>query len=126
MKMRLRTDGSFFDGDDQDDPRPKPQPGDTWRIYWYHLDEEGNQINDWLAGYAICCPKCLKVHHWTTASNCPRTPEGCAHEKAHTSCWTWTGSAEEGTLTASPSLFSVEALGGCGWHGWLQNGELHN
>lgn len=122
MKIHFRTDGSFFE---EGDTKPPPLPGDTWRIHWYnHVD--GVQVNDQIAGYAICCPLCLKVHHWTTANNCPRIAgEGCAHEKAHTSCWTWTGSAEDGTLTASPSLYSVEALGGCGWHGWLHDGELH-
>ena len=87
------------------------EPGDTWRIRWYAEDGEGP-----IAGYAICCPRCGQVHYWTTALNC----KPCPHQ-GKSSCWQWSGSAEAGTLTASPSLFAQRA---CGWHGWLRNGEL--
>jgi hypothetical protein len=114
IRIRFRTDGCF-------EPNPPAQPGDIWRLRWYKQGGEGP-----IAGYAICCPKCGEVHHWTQAANCARTVDTssgvkvCAHSGTG-SCWTWTGSAEEGTLTADPSL---HASGACGWHGWLKNGVL--
>lgn len=99
---------------------PPAEPGDCWRLTHF----EGGA----LAGYAIACPQCREVHYWGSANNCgsrrPRDGGGWACE--HTgrgSCWDWTGSAEEGTLTASPSLLAT-APALCGWHGWLRNGEL--
>lgn len=116
MKMRFRTDGSYFPKPRDrkpDDHRPLPVPGDVWRIVF----GDGE-----TAGYAICCPKCQEIHYWTSANNCDRSDGGsCVHEKQHASCWTWTGSAEANTLTANPSL---HASGACGWHGWLRDGVL--
>ena len=112
--MRFRTDGSFFDPDEPAG-KPAPKPGDTWLIRWYRPGGAEGPI----AGYAICCPGCRKVHDWTTATNC----KPCSHQGI-SSCWTWTGSAEANVLTASPSLHSVKDLGGCGWHGHLINGVL--
>lgn len=107
------------------------QPGDCWRTRWWAASGEGP-----IAGYAICCPKCLQVHSWSSARNCstkrplPGGGSVCAHSGIG-SCWQWSGSAEDGTLTASPSLHAIAEgpkVGieghGCGWHGWLQNGEL--
>lgn len=109
---------------EQWDATPAAEPGDTWRLHWYRpIDYTGPEL---LAGYAICCPGCRHVHCWTGALNCASKREResgvvtCDHNGV-ASCWTWTGSAEDGTLTASPSL---HAVGACGWHGWLQNGEL--
>jgi hypothetical protein len=117
-----------------DDPEllnhPIAQPGDTWRVQW-----SGGP----MAGYAICCPGCKQVHHWCTANNCARdipwTVVGsdgqeysgmkCQHEGVG-SCWNWSGSAEDGTLTATPSLHCTKDLGGCGWHGFLTNGEMRS
>lgn len=109
---------------------PKAEPGDVWRIHWH-----GGPI----AGYAICCIGCRRVHAWTTALNCAqrfqqfhKDSEGkdipywtCPHQGTG-SCWNWSGSAEEGTLTASPSL-KVEPIGEspCDWHGYIQNGDIH-
>ncbi len=90
---------------------PKAEPGDTWRIQWYASEGEGP-----LAGYAICCPGCGRLHYWTTANNC----KPCTHS-GKSSCWQWTGSAEQGTLTARPSLLS----NACGWHGFLTDGEMN-
>lgn len=107
------------------------QPGDVWRLRWYAQNGEGP-----IAGYAICCPKCLRVHHWSSAGNCGsrrerELPDGegtvggkytmCDHQVARGSCWDWTGSAEENTLSETPSLLET---GTCGWHGYLTNGEL--
>lgn len=106
---------------------PLLQPGDIWRSHW--RGEAGN-----LAGYAICCPTCKEVHPWTTATNCSfnltehtykdkdgndKSYKVCGHSGIG-SCWDWTGSAEEGTLSANPSLLCHT----CGYHGWLKNGEL--
>ena len=119
-KMRFRTDGFWFDPEVKDD-RPAPEPGDTWAIHW-HGGGDG-LIRGPLAGYAICCPKCRAIHHWTTANNCSSLKPGsasCGHSGSG-SCWQWSGSAEGNALTASPSL---HASGSCGWHGWLKNGIL--
>ncbi len=108
---------------------PPGQPGDIWRVHWHKQDGEGP-----LAGYAIWCPKCNDLHHWTGATNCTfqatehtyKKPDGsdgtykvCGHSGT-ASCWGWSGSAEEGTLTARPSLLCHV----CGFHGWLTNGLL--
>lgn len=114
---------------------PRAEPGDVWRIFWYHRSPGGPQVDDRLAGYAIGCPGCHRVHAWTTANNCgakirrtyidlegKEVPyESCVHN-GFSSCWTWTGSAEEGTLSASPSLLVTQS--DCHWHGWLRNGSL--
>jgi hypothetical protein len=140
VKMRFRTDQSYdyyiralietaenpldFVRDKNELKRIKKlepaKPGDTWRIKWHSTDT--------VAGYIICCPKCLQLHHWTTANNCSKDVKDgiCVHSRSTDggelgSCWEWTGSAEENTLTASPSL---HASGACGYHGWLRNGIL--
>jgi hypothetical protein len=106
------------------DPIPPAELGDVWRIHWAKCNDAGHTIDGPLAGYAIFCPKCHTVHCWTTATNCAqKAGTSCPHEGTG-SCWTWSGSAESGTLTASPSLHCVLELGGCGWHGWLNNGEM--
>lgn len=148
IKIRLRLDG-IGDADDAarrlrgetvdwcacGDPEchavakatPPAAPGDTWRLTFYDSDN--------TAGYAICCPKCLRIHHWCNASNCgekhpydwtdrdgtKRTGWTCGHQDRRESCWTWTGSASDGTLTCVPSLLEC---GDCKWHGWVTNGEL--
>jgi|SRR5579872_2914802 len=103
------------------DAVPKAEPGDTWRVTWYKEDTGGNPIEGPFAGYDICCPGCKRVHPWTTATNC--LPKPCPHE-GKGSCWRWSGSAEDGTLTAQPSLLSERSKGGCGWHGFLTNGVM--
>lgn len=85
------------------------QPGDVWRI----TDRPGN-----LLGYALACPNeaCDQgVHFWTHARDCER--ESCA------GCWAWSGSPEDGTLSATPSLWVAH---GCGWHGFLTAGEMRS
>jgi hypothetical protein len=143
VTIRFRNDCSFFEADDaakfiregkttwhkvEELVGIEPaKPGDCWRSMWYGAG---------LAGYAICCPKCLRVHAWCSARNCePKIPwsivvdgqthtgTSCRHSGTD-SCWTWTGNPEDGTLTASPSLHCDESIGGCGWHGFLTNGVL--
>jgi len=113
------------------DATPKAERGDVWRVFWYH-GEQGKQIDDQIAGYDICCVACGRVHACTTALNCnQKIPkpwgESCQHIESRTSCWIWSGSAEQGTLTASPSLLVVQSRcpWGCGWHGFIQNGDIH-
>jgi hypothetical protein len=98
------------------------RPGDIWRVRWMEtLDDRAAGRQGPIAGYDICCPKCLEVHSWTTASNCAqRSGDTCAHS-GKGSCWTWTGKPEDGSLSASPSLHASRA---CGWHGYLTNGLL--
>lgn len=108
------------------------QPGDCWRVRWCAT---GDQVGP-IAGYAICCPVCKQVHSWTSARNCGSKRDrgagiiACDHSGVG-SCWIWSGSAEEGTLTAQPSLHAIDEGGragdnahGCGWHGRLRNGEM--
>lgn len=143
MRIRFRTD-SYSEADDAARLRrghaplwhdaeelvgvEPASPGDCWRVRWYKSDGEGP-----IAGYAICCALCLQVHSWTTALNCgSRNAQGSCEHNGVSSCWQWTGSAEDGTLTASPSLHAIDQGGcpaidnahGCGWHGWLLSGEL--
>ena len=117
------------------DATPAAEPGDVWRSTWY---KAGDEIGP-PAGYLIGCPTCRQVHGWSTANNCASrrmvtgtnsdgtsfTYPTCDHQGVG-SCWTWTGSAEDGTLTASPSLHCPKNKGGCGFHGWLENGELRD
>lgn len=112
------------------DSTPAAEPGDTWRILFYAPKGEPK---DRLAGYDIACPKCRHVHGWTSARNCGSRRERiiggetytmCDHQVAREPCWTWTGSAEDGTLSASPSLHCDASIGGCGYHGFLTNGVL--
>lgn len=37
--------------------------------------------------------------------------------------WTRVGETFEG-LTVTPSILSMVEKGGCGWHGWITNGEV--
>lgn len=111
---------------------PAAESGDVWRIHWGGIGNEEK-----IAGYAICCPGCGHVHAWCTATNCsaPRRTytwkngDGIEHEgsvcihSGERSCWDWSGSAENGTLTASPSLLVQQD--DCHWHGWIQNGDIH-
>lgn len=104
---------------------PPSEPGDTWECHWYRPKGEPQGP---IAGYIICCPRCRKLHYWTSANNCgsKRKLDGggwtCDHS-GKSSCWTWTGSPRDGTLTGSPSLFA-NGEGHCGWHGHLRNGEM--
>lgn len=118
----LAGKSALIKGNDTIEPA---KPGDTWRLRWSSPDYPHGDVGP-LAGYAIGCEKCGGVRYWTTANNCASRralPGGgftCDHE-GKSSCWDWTGSAEDGTLTAKPSL---QDLGDCKWHGWLTNGEL--
>jgi hypothetical protein len=154
VRMRFRTDSALMADDiaarargettqwfhDHElDATPPAEPGDVWRVRWGGAEHPpgGGPI----AGYEICCTTCKHVHAWTTATNCSTRREfewsyvdkdgvtqsgkgwTCAHSGTG-SCWTWTGSAEENTLSASPSLWSVPEKGGCGFHGYLTDGVL--
>ena len=138
--------GAYFDNDAEFEEvkkawneTPPAQPGDVWRVRWYRQGVEPGPI----AGYAICCLGCGYVHSWTSARNCnapkrqytykdldgnEKTGEVCIHS-GERSCWDWSGSAEEGTLTAAPSLLvcGADTSGGgkCNWHGFIQSGDIH-
>lgn len=105
------------------------KPGDVWVVRGQDRTQSwgGNpDAADWpVVGYGLVCPNeaCPDpVHFWTHAHDCPAPSGPC--KMGGPSCWTWTGSPEDGTLTASPSLYSPRSLGGCGWHGFLKAGEL--
>lgn len=130
--MNLRTDSFHIAGwrrsaalgaravgerDVETDPKyadiPRADLGDVWVLH---------NRNGGVTGYALTCPNqaCPQgVHPWDHAYNCPVRSEPDAPP-----CWTWTGSIEEGNLTASPSLHVMAELGGCGWHGWLRDGQM--
>lgn len=87
---------------------PPAELGDVWRAG---------------PGYALTCPNasCKQgVHVWDHAWDCRPGARKCDGS----GCWTWTGSIEGGTLTAQPSLHVLVSKGGCGWHGWLRQGEM--
>lgn len=98
--------------DPQYAPVERAETGDVWRM----------ALGDGrVVGYALTCPLAAcpaGVHLWSHAADCG------ADRNAHLSCWTWSGSPEDGTLTASPSLWVQAERGGCGWHGYLRNGEM--
>ena len=48
--------------------------------------------------------------------------DGGAEISGH--AWTRTGDTFD-TLTLKPSIYRNEAKGGCGWHGFITNGEVH-
>jgi hypothetical protein len=125
------------------EPVPPAEPGDCWRVRWGLSVEQtaAGMTEGPIAGYEITCIKCKRNHAWTTSTNCSTikdrpwsyvdadgvTQSGVAKVCDHSgvgSCWVWTGSPEAGDLTASPSLWCREDLGGCGYHGFLQNGVL--
>lgn len=59
--------------------------------------------SDKVLKLAWCCPKCGQT---TT------TAKGSNHN--------W----EPKTKSLTPSIIHSKELGGCGWHGWLKNGEF--
>ncbi len=100
------------------------QEGDVWRLAGFMNRPET------AGGYALTCPKrdCAEgVHRWWHAAGCPAgndSDAACVHGADRTSCWTWTGTPEEGNLSANPSLWCMAERGGCGWHGWLRDGSM--
>lgn len=94
--------------------RAKPaEPGDVWVLH---------NRNGAITGYAMTCPNeaCEQgVHPWDHAYNCPVRAEPDAPP-----CWSWTGSIEEDSLTATPSLHVLAERGGCGWHGFITSGQM--
>jgi len=104
---------------------PAALVGDVWRVAVH--DDDGR-----CHGFVLTCPvvSCDQgVHAWHHGSKCPArrsrsNPCALGDRPGMDSCWTWTGSAEAGTLTATPSLHSPLADGGCGFHGFLTNGVL--
>lgn len=125
-------------GDDAFEPA---QLGDAWRIRGHvemieRADGSGSfprATQHWadehrwpVVGYSLTCPneRCPEGgHRWTHASDCDGDyGRACKLGAGRLSCWDWTGSAEAGDLTASPSLWVNWDL--CGWHGFLQSGVM--
>lgn len=79
-------------------------------------------------GIEFLCPKCFVVNggsrgtHWCNVSFEGRgvAPELGSHGTHGPSRWGVTGTGF-GDLTLSPSILLD---GGCGWHGWIQAGEV--
>lgn len=113
------------------------KPGDVWVLRQPPGDPSrrhyGEQHQDWpIVGYALTCPKATcksGVHAWDHTHECKAghlvggVMTQC-QQGADRGCWSWSGSPYDGTLTGSPSLHCVEALGGCGWHGFMRSGEM--
>lgn len=109
------------------------RPGDAWALIGGGWAAPGV-----VGGYVLCCPleACESaVHPWTHAYNCPRAKSragACKRGQSppgQDSCWVWSGTARDGTLTAEPSLHVVAVIdgkptGGCGFHGFLRQGVL--
>lgn len=114
--------------------------GDVWRLRRCPTGPhivQGYAENhlDWpVSHYALVCPvaTCADgVHGWAHAYDCPAGDHfgaECKVGPGRLSCWTWTGSIEAGTLTASPSLHilpaSAPTFKTCEFHGFLTNGVL--
>ena len=91
---------------------------------------------DWpVTHYALVCPKHLcpdGVHAWHHAYDCPAGDTfgaPCKVGAGRRSCWNWSGSIEEGNLTAAPSLqvLPSDPPGKtCEYHGFLQQGVMTN
>lgn len=102
---------------------PPAELDDVWIIY----RKQSFDSPAFMAGYALTCPahRCMQgMHYWDHAYNCERK-----FDPDHFSCWTWTGTPEEGTLTANPSLMVATQIdgqptGACGWHGFLRQGVM--
>lgn len=126
----------------RDDGFEPARDGDVWRIRG-HAELRGraddgslftSMINSWgedhptwpVIGYGLTCPNraCLEGgHRWTHAHDCRGLyGEPCKAGPGRLSCWEWTGSPEDGNLSASPSLFID--WDGCGWHGFLTSGAM--
>ncbi len=118
------------------DAVPPAERGDVWRVHW-HGGGDGS-VPGPIAGYAFCCPQCGHVHTATSSGNCGqkiqktyKDKDGkdvpfttCTHSGV-SSCWNWSGSAEDNVLTCTPSILVTEDKyepGGCNWHGFLTNG----
>lgn len=106
--------------------------GDVWVIRLHPRSRRQTSWRDheeWpIVGYGLTCPleTCdAGIHIWDHAYDCDfYKGSDCKIGAERLSCWTWTGSVEAGDLTASPSLHCVKDLGGCGYHGFLQNGVM--
>jgi hypothetical protein len=108
------------------------EPGDVWQARVdSHLSGVTTSYSDdvtWpIGGYVLVCPleRCqFGAHLWTHASDCPGRSGGTCKRGGADSCWRWSGSIEDGDLTAEPSLYIPAVRGGCGWHGYLIHGEM--
>jgi len=115
-------------------PGNEAVPGDCWVVRQNPDDGTergwGASTLGWpVVGYGLVCPleSCTEgVHVWDHASDCPGRfgSEPCKYDNGQAGCWTWTGTPEDDTLTGSPSLHCMAERGGCGWHGWLRNGQM--
>ena len=63
------------------------------------------QLGNGVVGLAICCPGCGNKSYLPVGDN-----RG------------WNLASEE-PLTITPSVFHTKEKGGCGWHGFLTDGE---
>ena len=92
---------------------------------WYgsggkgHTDKDGNTLprREGL-GITFNCP-CGCSDQLAVSFTNPL--DGQPPRDGHT--WQRTGDTFE-TLTLSPSLLRSKDKGGCGWHGWVRNGQI--
>jgi hypothetical protein len=71
-------------------------------------------------GLSFTCP-CCGAWRYVPFSN--PLDGGPPHQPDH-ALWHRTGETFE-TLTLTPSVLSAVEKGGCGWHGFITNGEVH-
>lgn len=74
--------------------------------FQFYKNKEGH-----IAGMIICCPGC------NAQSAVPFKNDG----PSATATWHWDENQSHPTLT--PSVLHPIEKHGCGWHGWLKNGE---
>ena len=68
------------------------------------------------------CGKCDERHRVYVAISNPLDGGSPITDKGEPS-WSRDGDTFEG-LTLSPSINKPTSIGGCGWHGWIRNGEV--
>lgn len=114
-------------------PENEARPGDVWVLRQQPGDaslrswRNDPEVADWpVTGYGLVCPDegCdAGVHCWDHASDCPGRYKGGFCKNGGPSCWRWTGTPEDDTLTGEPSLL-IRGESTCGWHGHLRSGQM--
>lgn len=74
--------------------------------------------NDDIAGLNFACPGCGRV----TCISFKRAEEALRLQRGGTPAWEWNGNKEK--PTCAPSISHNDTKGGCGWHGFLTDGQL--
>ena len=84
-------------------------------------DANGNPVPERTGvGMSFDCPCGCDMRGYVDFSN--PTDGGPPHTKDGP---TWERAGDDfATISLSPSILRDQAKGGCGWHGWIKNGEV--